>query len=335
MMVGTSDDDAAGLTAPDPWIRTTSPEESIHLCKTSFYPHQLKLLGPSKNFGLVHRVTRVGPITMGDITYRTDVLLRFDEARASYHVNVPLNGWLESRHRGLQMTPSPEVAAIYRPDGEITVTRWPAGTRNLAVKIDQVALERALETLVGGPVDSAIPFTAALPLESDAAQGWVRLLLMVQRHLDRPDSVLRHSVVSVPLVESLIHGFLLVADHPYRETLAAPAEPGRPAAVRNAMDIIETGAHLPLTTSTLARQCHISVRTLQEVFRRHVGMSPMAYVRAVRLRRAHRDLRSADPSQITVAAIAHRWGFTHLGRFAEAHKTVYGETPLQALRAPR
>ena len=80
--------------------------------------------------------------------------------------------------------------------------------------------------------------------------------------------------------------------------------------MRTAIDIIEAGAHLPLTISALARQCHVSVRTLQEGFRRHVGMSPMAYVRAVRLRRAHRDLRSPDPSQITVAAIAHRWGFT-------------------------
>ena len=199
--------DETEVTPPDPWIRTTSPEQSIHLCKTSFYPHRLRLLGPPHNFGLTHRVTRVGPITVGDITYDTDVALGFDEIRASYHVNVPLKGWLRSRHRGQETTPSPEVASIYRPDGEIAVTRWPGGTRNLAVKIDQVALERALENLVDGPVESPIPFTAALPLESDAAQSWVRLLLMVQRHIDRSDSVLRHSIVSVPLAESLIHGF--------------------------------------------------------------------------------------------------------------------------------
>jgi transcriptional regulator GlxA family with amidase domain len=59
----------------------------------------------------------------------------------------------------------------------------------------------------------------------------------------------------------------------------------------------------------------------------------MAYLRVVRLRRAHRDLRSANPSHSSVASITHRWGFTHLGRFAVAHKTMFGETPLQALRA--
>jgi AraC-like DNA-binding protein len=123
---------------------------------------------------------------------------------------------------------------------------------------------------------------------------------------------MRHPLVWDPLVESLIHGLLLVAGHPYRQALAAFAQPG-PAAVRNAMDRIEAGPHLPLTTSTLARQCHVSVRALQEGFRRQLGMSPMAYLRVVRLRRAHRDLRSADPSHSSVASIAHRWGFTHLG----------------------
>jgi AraC-like DNA-binding protein len=215
----------------------------------------------------------------------------------------------------------------------MTVTRWPGGSRHLAVKIDQNAVDRALETLVDSPVDSPIPFTAALPLKAGAAQDWVRLLLMAHRQIECPDSLMRNSVVLDPLVESLIHGLLLVTDHPYRQALDAPAEPGRPAAIRDAMDIIEAGSHLPLTISTLARQCHVSVRTLQEGFHRHLGMSPMAYLRVVRLRHAHRDLRSADPSHSSVASIAHRWGFTHLGRFAAAHKTMYDQTPLQTLRA--
>jgi AraC-like DNA-binding protein len=271
---------------------------------------------------------------VGDTTYETDVALDFDENRADYHLCVPLKGWLQSRHRGQQLTSTPALATIYRPDAEMTATRWPGGSRHLAVKIDQTTVDRALETLVDSRVGSPIAFNASLPL-TRAAHDWVRLLLMVHHQLEGPDSLLRHSVVLDPLVESLIHGFLLVADHPYRKALAAPAEPGRPAAVRDAMDLIEAGAHLPLTTSTLARQCHVSVRTLQEGFRRHLGMSPMAYVREIRLRRAHNDLRSAHPSHTTVAAIAHRWGFAHLGRFATAHKETYGQTPHQTLRAAR
>jgi AraC-like DNA-binding protein len=317
----------------DPWFRTRSPEQAMDVRGAAFYPHRLRLLGSSKGFALKQRVSHIGPITVGDTVYETDVAVEFDDNRANYHVLIPLSGWLESRYRGQSLTSTPALASIYRPDAQMAATWWPGGSRHLAVKIDQTAVDRALEALIQGSLGSPVEFDPSLPLNAGAAQEWVRLLLLVHRQLENPDSMVGNSLVLAPLVESLIHGFLLVANHPYRESLAAPAEPGRPAAVGDAMALIEAGPHLPLTTSQLAMQCHVSVRSLQEGFRRHLGMSPMAYLREVRLRRAHSELRAADPSHTTVAAVAHRWGFTHLGRFATAHKLTYGETPHQALRA--
>src|ERR1700694_6293565 len=93
-------DDAPNEAQWDPWFRTRSPEQAIHLCESAYYPHRLRLLGPSQGFGLTQRVISVGPMTVGEVTYETDVAMRFDEARASYHVCVPLEGWLEARHRG-------------------------------------------------------------------------------------------------------------------------------------------------------------------------------------------------------------------------------------------
>jgi transcriptional regulator GlxA family with amidase domain len=58
----------------------------------------------------------------------------------------------------------------------------------------------------------------------------------------------------------------------------------------------------------------------------------MAYLREVRLRRAHQTLLESDPSTTTVASVAHRWGFGHLGRFAAAHAGRYRETPVETLR---
>jgi hypothetical protein len=82
----------------NPWTRTTSPEEAIHLCGTAFYPQRLTLLGSSTGFAFSQRVTQVGPITAGDITYGRDVRLGFDEARGGYHVSIPIVGRLESWH---------------------------------------------------------------------------------------------------------------------------------------------------------------------------------------------------------------------------------------------
>ena len=107
-----------------------------------------------------------------------------------------------------------------------------------------------------------------------------------------------------------------------------------PAAVRRAIDYIDKHAELPLTLGDIAQGTGIGGRALQEAFRRHRGTTPMAYLRAARLERVHRELQAADPAQgATVAAIAARWGFAHRGRFALAYQQAYGRSPQQTLRS--
>jgi transcriptional regulator GlxA family with amidase domain len=117
-------------------------------------------------------------------------------------------------------------------------------------------------------------------------------------------------MVGLPFVDSLVRGFLLAAEHPHRDTLARDERLGAPRAIRTAVEIIEAEAHLPLTLSAIADRSHISVRTLQQGFQRYLGTSPMAYLRAVRLRQAHQMLLRSDPSSVTVASVACQWGFT-------------------------
>jgi transcriptional regulator GlxA family with amidase domain len=76
----------------------------------------------------------------------------------------------------------------------------------------------------------------------------------------------------------------------------------------------------------------VSARSLQQGFRSHLDISPMEYLRLVRMRRARQELLDSDPSSVTVSVVAHRWGFTNAGRFATAHTQRYGESPSEALR---
>jgi transcriptional regulator GlxA family with amidase domain len=57
----------------------------------------------------------------------------------------------------------------------------------------------------------------------------------------------------------------------------------------------------------------------------------MQYLRSIRLHRAHEALLAANPYDTTVAAIAHSWGFNHLGRFAAIHEAEFGEPPSRTL----
>jgi transcriptional regulator GlxA family with amidase domain len=144
--------------------------------------------------------------------------------------------------------------------------------------------------------------------------------------------LLNQPLAAMPFVDSLVHGFLVAADNPYRGAITGATGVLSPRTVRAAVEIIEEEAHLPLTVSSIAARCHVSVRSLQQDFRRYIGTSPMAYLREVRLRRAHKCLLESDPSVTSVASVAYHWGFTNLGRFAAAHTARYDEPPAATLR---
>ena len=172
-----------------------------------------------------------------------------------------------------------------------------------------------------------VAFEPTIVTTKGAARTWMHLLSVLARDLFRPDSAVTQPLVAAPFVESVIQALLLATDHPDRPLLSSQARFVAPQSIRPAVDIIETEPHLPHSVASLARRCGIGSRALQQGFARHLGVSPMTYLRQVRLRRAHQDLLNADPSVETVASIAKRWGFTNPGRFAAAHAARYGETP--------
>ena len=77
----------------------------------------------------------------------------------------------------------------------------------------------------------------------------------------------------------------------------------------------------------------MSIRAFQYGLRRHTGLTPSAFLRGIRLERAHRDLVEANPADMTVAEIAHRWGFGNLGRFSHYYAERFGTLPSHTLRS--
>ncbi|PTU74696.1 helix-turn-helix domain-containing protein [Pseudomonas mangrovi] len=85
------------------------------------------------------------------------------------------------------------------------------------------------------------------------------------------------------------------------------------------------------TITDICRAIGVSERTLQYAFRTYVDMSPIAYLRLYRLNRVRATLRTADPKTTTVTAVAMRFGFLHLGRFAIDYRTLFDESPSATL----
>jgi len=101
--------------------------------------------------------------------------------------------------------------------------------------------------------------------------------------------------------------------------------------VKKALEYIQAfAAELP-DINTLCRVASLSERSLQYGFQDHLGMTPVQYLRIVRLNAARRQLQQTSKGQQKVSDVALQWGFLELGRFARDYKQLFLELPSETL----
>jgi AraC-like DNA-binding protein len=277
-------------------------------------------------------VIQLGPLTVGHFTFAGSVTLIAD-ATDAYHVTMPVSGRVLARRDGRDVTAGPATALAFRP-GVPVYLRPEAHSAEIDVRIERWALESELAALLGHPFEGPIDLPAAFDLAGGPAHSWSRLIRLLHAELDHDTSLIFQPTIAEHLRSSVLSGLLLSVPHRWHEELITPAGAGPPRALRRVLDAINHEPDRAFTVADLAAVALTSVRSLQEGFRRHLGCTPMAYLQQTRLDRAHETLRSVDPGAVTVAAVASRWGFTHLGRFASAYRARFGVSPSETLRRP-
>jgi AraC-like DNA-binding protein len=102
--------------------------------------------------------------------------------------------------------------------------------------------------------------------------------------------------------------------------------------VRLAIAFLEAHAHEPITVGDVAIAAGTTTRSLQSAFRRAYDLTPMQYLRRLRLRLAREELQASTDPKLSVRDVAFRWGFAHPGRFAQQYAAAFGEHPSTTLR---
>ncbi|MGQ4514021.1 AraC-like ligand-binding domain-containing protein [Streptomyces sp. DW26H14] len=317
------------------WTVSGSPEElsgfrSSALCPTTLHPAH-----GTEELRMRRRVVETESLFMGDVTHLTALETRSagPVPSDSFHVHICLTGLASTRSDRGTHALAPGGGVAHNPGLRRVSVFWTAGTRLLLVDIERTAVETALTRLLGRPPRERLLVDPRIDTSAGSGRDWARLIRTVTELADTEGGLLDQPLTARPLVESLVNGFLLATSHFASAELRAPSENVRPRALRAAIALIEEQPELPLTVGEIAAQAHVSVRALQNTFRRNLNTSPMKYLQSVRVRRAHTELVRAHPSHASVSEIAHRWGFTHLSRFAEQYKSMYGESPSRTLQS--
>ena len=207
-----------------------------------------------------------------------------------------------------------------------------SGYEEFDLAFDMDVCRSQLEALNGGSIGVMFGATIAAPgpawiADMTARVGW--LLTAAREHgaglIDRQ----RRVSLTDHLLASMVRFDPAPADV---DSTTRRATAARRVAVRLAREYIHAQLSEPLPLSELCRHAGLKVRTLETGFREVTGLTPIAYIRSLRLNAVRRTLHDATVRLRSISDIAMDNGFWHLSQFSTDYRKLFGETPTNTRR---
>ena len=222
---------------------------------------------------------------------------------------------------------------IRRP-GEAMDHRTSENYRTTGLIVDAEFVHRVCASLHGVDAESVLRGPVAT-MESRRCISLDRSLQTVLARLGSSE----HAQASSPQIQGFLIDWLsgllgnLIPDRWSDSTSLGSTR--RAQVVREAEDYMFSYLNSPMTLLEICEAIGVSERTLMYAFRERTGVSPKAYLKALKLNRLRQELKEADPYTDSVHQIARHWGLEHSGALAADYKRLFGELPSQTLGCRR
>jgi AraC-like DNA-binding protein len=296
-----------------------------------FCPHDLKVTGKTQKVDARMQHARIGAISVNRLQYGANVAIDPGQLDDFVLVQMPLAGQAVVTCGNSTVHANPNVATVITPKLPLRMS-WSGSCDKVLVRIPRELLDRHCAQHLGHESRQPIKFELGMNLAEGGGKDWLRLVAFLVDELNQHDSTFLSSpLVKAQMVEMLVTTLLLCQPSNYRDVLMRPAPPIAPYCVKRVEEYIAEHADQPLTIIELANYADVSTRALYSGFRNFRNTSPMAYLKWIRLQRAHEDLLNAGQGD-KVTTIAMRWGLTHLGNFSADYKRRFGEQPSDTLK---
>jgi AraC-like DNA-binding protein len=295
-------------------------EEVQDLIARRYVDHRPRMLGNGEDFEFRSWSAGAGGLTVDRATYLAQMAMRTAPFGTVLVINV-LDGHFGVGAGRQSCRIGPGEALMYLPGAPLEIL-----FDRIRYQVAQLPMEQAARLAERrGVRRGRFRFEAMLPVSEPMGRHW-------QATIDWLEQLLR-GTPEEQLPALMVHAAMETAASAVLETFPNTtmtqgyvAGPGvvEPSAVRRAMEFIDGHAGETITVDEIAAAAGVGVRGLQAAFRRHKDMTPLAYVRRVRLEHVRREL---SLGRTTVSRVARRWGFLHPGRFAAEYRAAFGELP--------
>ncbi len=311
------------------WFRSHNLDEARETISNAYDSHQLEHIGAQRKVDISLHVAALNSVSFSLVRYGSDVVATVEEGSGIY-VLMPLAGQLEVNSGGQRILCAPGHAVVQNA-GVGFQKVMTNGYQQLVVKFDPNVLLQHLQSRGIKPVEP-IHFDSAMDISSGKGSSWWRTVNYVMEELRNADMNGPQQLINEPLERLLIQNILRCQAHNYSNALQAPQSYQlAPWYVKKAQEYLHESVSDSVSLDELAKATGVSSRSLQYGFKKVHGITPMQYLKELRLARVHKELSRGD-MHASVTPVAMACGFKQLGWFANQYKEKYGETPSETLR---
>jgi AraC-like DNA-binding protein len=302
-------------------FESTDLEDTRERISRVMQPHHLQPMGRRASGRRSHMdFVRVGGVGLGTIDFGEAMRVDVDHVEDYHLLMFCLRGNAQALADGQAVQASTSQGLICAP-GRSFVADLSADCEQFVLRLDR--------RMVAAHAGHEVHFHHSLDLRRPELQAWLDQLRVLATSATLLETARQHPLIAVELERLLVH--LLLAGQAWADADPSkpPAQSGQglaPACVRRAEAFIHAHADQPLRLADIAQAGDVPARTLLSAFQKFRECSPMQYLREVRLELAHQRLRQPG-SDATVASVALDCGFVHLGRFAQAYRARFGQSP--------
>lgn len=162
---------------------------------------------------------------------------------------------------------------------------------------------------------------------ADAEPEFLEAVLRLAELLDKPEQI----AIRAPMILRELHYLLLIGPlgHVLRGLYAQGSQNSQ---VLQAVSILRRDLGAPVRMESLARQVGMSLSTLHRHFKTVTGLSPLQYLKQLRLHEAQRLMLMED---MRAASAALSVGYESVTQFSREYKRMFGEPPHRDIQRKR
>jgi len=297
----------------------------------AFLPHSLNPIGRSDRFSLVYKTRDFGALQLHTVSYAEEMLVRTPPFESFYCIHFSAAGECEYRQQKGSHVVDSNYVYISGASHAFEQHMSP-NYKQVTLKVGKQALERFLASELGKTLDEPLCFETAPVKVNAEVLSFLNQLTNYYQLISGGLFIQGRSHVANNFENAIIAMLFSIFPNNYTQEYYRNTQDLKPYFIRRAEKFIVSNGLDSISLEDIIAASGVSRRSLHHGFRQYLNITPMKYLKMHRLRTVHEILLHGKAEGVTITQIASDCGFTHMGKFSQDYKALFGETPSETLR---